>query len=117
VLAPYILELGRNVSRYGVPTVRPLWWEFPSDAAASDPLVEDQFMLGPKYMAAPVTTRGATTKSVYFPGDASVKWGEVVAMGGAPGVVHIGGQRKTVDAPIGKYTSNAAVACDFTGAF
>ena len=41
VLAPYILELGRNVSHDGVPTVRPLWWEFPSDAAASDPLVEN----------------------------------------------------------------------------
>ena len=36
VLAPYILELGQNVSRLssGVPTVRSLWWEFPDDTTA-----------------------------------------------------------------------------------
>ena len=56
VLAPYVLALGRNVSTHGAPTVRPLWWEFPGDAtAAGDPRCEDQFMLGPKFLAAPVT--------------------------------------------------------------
>ena len=59
-------------------------------------------MLGPKYMAAPVTTRGAVTRSVYFPGDASVGWAEVEGMGGSKGVVHRGGQRKEVAAPIDK---------------
>ena len=33
---------------------------------------------------------------------AQVKWGEVVAMGGAAGAVHRGGARKTVSAPLGK---------------
>lgn len=102
MLAPYILELGRNVSTQGVPTVRPLWWEFPLDPRAADQACEDQFMLGPRYMAAPVTTRGATTKSVYFPGDRTVRWGEVVAMGGSANTVHVGGQRQVVSAPLGK---------------
>ena len=33
-LAPYIAALAANVSARGVPTMRPLWWEFPNDAAA-----------------------------------------------------------------------------------
>lgn len=77
VLAPYILALGRNVSLHGVPTMRPLWYDFPRDDAATDPACDDQFMLGPLYMAAPVTTHGASSRSVYFPGDASVGWEEV----------------------------------------
>jgi alpha-D-xyloside xylohydrolase len=100
--APYILELGRNVSSHGVPTLRPLWYEFPADAAASEPDCEDQFLLGPKYLAAPVTVHGAVSRSVYFPGDASVGWKEVAAMGGTEGVVHKGGERKVIQAPLEK---------------
>ena len=102
ILAPYILELGINVSKYGVPTVRPLWWDFPADAVAAETACEDQFMLGPKYLVAPVTTRGAIERSVYFPGDASVRWAEVVEMGGTVGGVHNGGVRKMVEAPLHK---------------
>ena len=43
VLAPYVLELGQNVSKFGVPTLRPLWFEFPGDTAAASPDCEDQF--------------------------------------------------------------------------
>ena len=100
--APYILELGRNVSTHGVPTLRPLWYEFPLDPAASEPECENQFLLGPKYLAAPVTVHGAVSRSVYFPGDSSVEWKEVVEMGGSIGVVHRGGERKIVSAPLGK---------------
>lgn len=82
--------------------MRPLWYEFPADATASDPQCEDQFLLGPKYLAAPVTAHGAVRRSVYFPGDASVKWKEVVEMGGKDGVVHTGGERKIVEAPLTK---------------
>eukprot|EP00041_Stephanoeca_diplocostata_P022469 m.536299 g.536299 ORF g.536299 m.536299 type:complete len:377 (+) comp22071_c0_seq5:2239-3369(+) len=102
VLAPYILALSRNVSLYGVPTMRPLWYDFPRDDAATDSACDDQFMLGPLYMAAPVTTHGARSRSVYFPGDASVGWEEVVEVGGETGVVHTGGTRKSVLAPLQK---------------
>ena len=33
-LRPYIQELDHNVTTRGVPTVRPLWWEFPDDPGA-----------------------------------------------------------------------------------
>lgn len=33
-LKPYIAELAVNVSARGVPTMRPLWWNFPEDEHA-----------------------------------------------------------------------------------
>lgn len=71
-LRPYIRELDRNVTAHGVPTVRPLWWEFPDDDAAVG--VNTQYMLGPDYMVAPVVVQNATNRSVYFPGDDSTTW-------------------------------------------
>jgi len=68
-LKPYILELARNVSAHGVPTMRPLWWEFPEDVLSLE--VDDQYLLGPNLLVAPVTKQGATTRSVYFPAGAN----------------------------------------------
>eukprot|EP00658_Telonema_sp_P-2_P074568 TRINITY_DN6382_c0_g2_i1.p1 TRINITY_DN6382_c0_g2~~TRINITY_DN6382_c0_g2_i1.p1 ORF type:complete len:235 (-),score=19.37 TRINITY_DN6382_c0_g2_i1:172-876(-) len=64
-LKPYIQQLSVNVSATGVPTMRPLWWEFPDDSGAYD--VNDQYMLGPDYLVAPVTIQGQKSKTVYFP--------------------------------------------------
>ena len=64
-LAPYIAALAANVSARGVPTMRPLWWEFPGDAGAVG--VNDQYMLGPDLLVAPVTVQGATKRQVTFP--------------------------------------------------
>lgn len=68
-LKPYIQELARNVSARGVPTMRPLWWEFPED----DQCVgrDDQYLLGPELLVAPVTKQGATSRFVYFPAGAN----------------------------------------------
>ena len=71
-LAPYIAALAANVSARGVPTMRPLWWEFPGDPHAVG--VNDQYMLGPDLLVAPVTVQGATTRLVTFPGDATTRW-------------------------------------------
>ena len=89
VLKPYIAALARNVSAEGVPTMRPLWYEFPADPAAYD--VDDQYLLGPDLLVAPVTVQGATNRSVVFPG-AGVQWqsvwdATVVVAGGATHVV------------------------------
>ena len=64
-LLPYIRELAANVSAHGVPTMRPLAYEFPADEGAVD--INDQYMLGPALLVAPVTTQNATGRSVYFP--------------------------------------------------
>ena len=92
VLAPYIAALARNVSAEGVPTMRPLWYEFPSDPAAYD--VDDEFMLGPLYLVAPVTAQGATNRTVVFPAGAS--WQSVWDAS----VVEAGGVTKVVQAPL-----------------
>ena len=55
-----------------MPTMRPLWWEFPGDPHAVG--VNDQYMLGPDLLVAPVTVQGATTRLVTFPGDATTRW-------------------------------------------
>jgi alpha-D-xyloside xylohydrolase len=64
-LKPYIAALAANVTARAVPTMRPLWWEFPEDQGSYG--VDNQYMLGPEYLVAPVTSQGQKTKSVYFP--------------------------------------------------
>ena len=65
VIKPYIQELARNVTSHGVPTMRPLAYEFPADPKCRG--LNDQYMLGPKYLVAPVTVENATTRTLYFP--------------------------------------------------
>lgn len=91
-LKPYIKELAHNVSARGVPTMRPLWWEFPEDPKAVG--IDNQYFLGPELMVAPVTTLGAVTREVYFP--AGSKWQNFFD---ASDVVP-GGSTKTVSAPL-----------------
>ena len=91
VLKPYIAQLARNVSVEGVPTMRPLWYEFPQDPAAYN--VDDQYLLGSDYLVAPVTAQGATSRSVVFP--AGAQWQSVWDAT----VVESGGQTKVVQAP------------------
>lgn len=45
--------------------MRPLWFEFPKDSAHF--ATEDQFMLGPALLVAPVLTEAATERAVYLP--------------------------------------------------
>ena len=92
VLRPYVSDLAVNVTRDGVPTVRPLWWEFPDDPASWG--VDDQFLLGPDYLVAPVTTQNTTQRSVVFP--AGAVW---TSVWNASDTV-VGGVTLVVDAPI-----------------
>ena len=93
VLKPYIQELSRNVTARGVPTMRPLAFEFPADKGCSG--INDQYLLGPKYLVAPVTTQNATSRKVYFPAGAT--WRDM----NHPAKTPIrGGQTLTVDAPL-----------------
>jgi alpha-D-xyloside xylohydrolase len=45
--------------------MRPLFVDFPSDAACFD--VEDEFMFGPDYLVAPVVDPDVTSRRVYLP--------------------------------------------------
>ena len=94
VIKPYIRELDRNVTSRGVPTMRPLAYEFPADPKCAG--INDQYMLGPKYLVAPVTAENATTRTLYFP--AGADWLDM--LGKDPQKVIKGGQSLTVDAPL-----------------
>lgn len=98
-LKPYIQNLAENVTSRGVPTMRPLWYEFPDDEGAIG--INDQFMLGPDLLVAPVTVQNATQRSVYFPGTSTPSGGgdEWVNLFNHSVVVK-GGQRVMVDAPL-----------------
>ncbi|NTU78748.1 MAG: glycoside hydrolase [Chloroflexales bacterium] len=64
-LGPYLAELVGEVLRDGAPMVRPLAWAAPGDAAALTS--DDQFMLGGRFIAAPVLLPGQRSRDVYLP--------------------------------------------------
>ena len=62
---PLIRALWHESVRSGMPIARPLWLQVPDDPDAA---VQDQeWMLGPDVLVAPVVEEGARTRSVYFP--------------------------------------------------
>ena len=64
-LKPTLIELGHEVERAGLPIMRPMSMEFPQDDrfAATD----DQYMLGPDMLVAPVLEEGHVGRAVQFP--------------------------------------------------
>jgi alpha-glucosidase (family GH31 glycosyl hydrolase) len=79
-LLPYIYNLSREVLS-GVPILRPMWFKYPKDQQAIG--LGDQYMFGDSLLVAPVTDKGAESRSVYFPeGDFYCYWtGEKIAGG------------------------------------
>jgi alpha-glucosidase len=71
-LLPYLYGLFREAEETGAPIWRPLCWEFPEDASAAE--VEDQLLLGPSLLVAPVLERGARERSVYLPPGSWTCW-------------------------------------------
>jgi sulfoquinovosidase len=62
---PLILRLWRSAVRTGVPPTRPLWLAAPGDARAAR---EDQeWLLGPDLLVAPVVRRGVASRRVVLP--------------------------------------------------
>ena len=64
-LRPYLMAQMAHASATGVPPMRPLFFDFPDDPPSWD--VEDQFLLGPDVLVAPVTAEGARERGVYLP--------------------------------------------------
>jgi alpha-D-xyloside xylohydrolase len=89
-LRPYLLAQMRVAHERGVPPMRPLFLDFPGDASAW--AVEDQFLLGPDVLVAPVLAAGATSREVYLP--AGCSWTDAWT-----GAVYEGGVVVTADAP------------------
>jgi alpha-glucosidase len=64
-LLPYLYALFREAELSGAPILRPLVYEFQSDAAVH--ALGDQAMLGPFLLFAPVLAAGAETRTIYLP--------------------------------------------------
>ncbi|HEX5207560.1 MAG TPA: glycoside hydrolase family 31 protein [Steroidobacteraceae bacterium] len=67
-LIPYIYSLARHTYESGAPFMRALWMDFPGDARVST--IGDEYMFGPDFLVAPVTSQGQTRKQVYLPAGA-----------------------------------------------
>ena len=86
--APYIIEQVKSSAVSGEPIVRHMEYEFPHRGYER---VLDQFMLGDRYLVAPVITRGQTERAVILP---EGKWKYLGK------TEYTGGSAVTVPAPI-----------------
>ncbi|XP_072023564.1 neutral alpha-glucosidase AB-like isoform X2 [Amphiura filiformis] len=66
-LLPYWYTLFYRAHKTGIPVMRPMWVEFPSDEKTFD--MEDQYMIGDALLVKPVTTAGTTHQTTYLPGE------------------------------------------------
>ncbi|KUO16471.1 glycoside hydrolase family 31 protein [Streptomyces dysideae] len=90
-LRPYLHDLAETAHRTGAPPMRPLFFDFPDDETAWD--VDDQYLLGPDLLVAPVTELGARARTVHLPRGA--RWTDT-----ATGAEHEGGTTLSVAAPL-----------------
>jgi alpha-D-xyloside xylohydrolase len=90
-LLPYIYSLSWMVTSQAYTTMRALVFDFASDPMALN--IPDQYMFGPAFLVNPVTTQGATSRSVYLPGTGT--WYDFWV-----GSTLTGGQTVMADAPI-----------------
>jgi alpha-D-xyloside xylohydrolase len=89
-LMPYIYSLAWQVTSNGYTLMRPLPFDFTNDTKVFG--ITDQFMFGPAFLVNPVTTMGATSRSLYLPAGT---WYDFYA-----GSTMTGGTTMTVNAPL-----------------
>jgi alpha-D-xyloside xylohydrolase len=89
-LMPYIYSLAWRVTHDGYTIMRHLVFDFQNDTNVYN--IADQFMFGPALLVNPVTTAGATSRSVYLPAGT---WYDFWTGATTPG-----GGKMTVDAPL-----------------
>jgi alpha-D-xyloside xylohydrolase len=90
-LIPYLYSLAWHTYRTGAPFMRALWMDFPRDPKVA--AIGNEYMLGPDFLVAPVTSQGQTRKRLYLP--AGTDWYDYWSNARLPG-----GQTITVAAPI-----------------
>ena len=62
---PLIQALWQQAVANGTPILQPLWLAYPGDATAAQQ--DQEFLLGPDVLVAPVVDEGASSRSVYLP--------------------------------------------------
>lgn len=73
-LLPTLYTLFYQSSQSGEPIWRPMFYEFQNDPKCYDWAYQQQFMLGPNILVAPVTRVGQYTKKVYLPEGRWLDW-------------------------------------------
>ncbi|MCX6136981.1 MAG: DUF4968 domain-containing protein [Ignavibacteriales bacterium] len=80
-LLPYLYSQFEDASVTGVPIMRPLMLEYPSDTTTY--ALDSEFMIGGSLLVAPVVVEGATSRPVYLPeGDWYDFWTKKKIIGG-----------------------------------
>jgi alpha-glucosidase len=64
-LIPYYYSIAWESVQKGVPTIRPLFWDEPTNEALWD--ITDSFLLGPCFLIAPILEENARNRAVIFP--------------------------------------------------
>lgn len=90
-LRPYVMAQMKLAQEKGIPPMRPLFFDYPSDAACA--AVDDQFLFGPDILVAPILHAGARSRDVYLP--AGTAWTDAWT-----GQKLSGGEHVTADAPL-----------------
>ena len=90
-LLPYIYAQARKVEQTGAPFMRALFMDFPLDQNVLH--LNDEYMFGPAFLVAPVTSQDATSRAVYLP--AGTDWYDFWT-----NRRYTGGQNIVADAPI-----------------
>ena len=88
-MSGYILELAKRAAETGEPIVRSMEYEYPHQGFTD---CKDQYMLGDKYLVAPMVTPGVK-RTVKLP---KGKWKDDL------GKVYKGGKTYTLDVPLSR---------------
>jgi alpha-D-xyloside xylohydrolase len=91
-LMPYLYSLAWKTTNEGYTIMRHLVFDYPTDTNVFN--IGDQFMYGPAILVNPVTSAGATSRSVYLPAGT---WYDFWT-----GSTTTGGTKVTADAPLSK---------------
>lgn len=89
-LKEYLMKIMKEASENGSPLLRTMFYEFPDDECCWE--LDDQYMLGNRYLVAPVMYEGMRERSVYLP---CGTWKDYNT-----GKLITGGRRVTVPAPL-----------------
>lgn len=94
-LLPYIWSSAIQTGQTGVPLMRALFLEYPSDSSVIS--YPTEYMLGDSFLVVPVLTQGATSQSVFLPG---AEWIDFVNGGR-----HYGGTANNFNYGVGDYST------------
>ena len=92
-LLPYWYESYVAASRTGTPVMRPLWFDAPADDEAAKH--DDEVLIGPSILAAPVTATNVTSRAVYVPKGTFYDF--------YTGASYVGPASVTMPAPLGRF--------------